>query len=359
MAKQQAGKLTHMTKAEANAMAKKASAKKATKGQHQDDFVKAFADAGSESHTVWVAKKESPKKILGYIEAIEDNIIVVGVEGSEVGHYYIECDALVLWGNTGGKPSRKIKQQKATRDFAFNLKPSTSLRVGDKVADVLDPNVLLGKLTKLEEVGGVTCAYVGNKEFSSSRPIHELVLWTESKAKSTKNEAFKFPTRKSIKALKEQERVNANERHRTVLIAGDFVEHPAHGAGVVTGVTDTADVLLVSFTKYCVNGVTTDSLEVVASELKCVNVTHVADAVMHKPKEYDWVRFAEIGLLEAFERDGDQFVKVGNSSAVKAVVQVIINEPFAMLATKNAKLPTSAKQRFRQKDRVIRFYGNP
>lgn len=70
--------------------------------------------------------------------------------------------------------------------------------------------------------------------------------------------------------------------------------------------------------------------------------------------EREIVKFEDIHLLEGFEIDNATHVKVGNSTAIRCMIQGG-SEPFAMLTTKNSKLDSSAKIRVKKSEQVIRI----
>jgi hypothetical protein len=67
------------------------------------------------------------------------------------------------------------------------------------------------------------------------------------------------------------------------------------------------------------------------------------------------LRFRDVNLFSAFEVKGRTFVKVGNSTAIAAQIRGTKDEPFAMLATSEAKLAKTAKRSFKQGDKVQTF----
>jgi hypothetical protein len=65
--------------------------------------------------------------------------------------------------------------------------------------------------------------------------------------------------------------------------------------------------------------------------------------------------FRDVNMFAAFVVRNRTFVKVGNSTAIAAHVRGSEQEPFAMLATADAKIAKSAKRSFKQGDKVSAF----
>jgi hypothetical protein len=96
----------------------------------------AFSAAGGDSHTVWVTSRIRSTPILGYVEAIEGDLVVVGVEGQ--GHFDRKIKTLVLYRHPtqAKKKSKAETNQDQVKAFAFPTRKSMkALKAEEKATE--------------------------------------------------------------------------------------------------------------------------------------------------------------------------------------------------------------------------------
>lgn len=376
---------------------------------------KAFAKMEGKSHCVWVALKDTPKNAVGYVEAIAGEVVSVGDE-EKCDHFDYPLNMLVLWDKPPMKKAAKSSKRLGLGDYVrvratvdtkghikeFGIEDSITITEetgGQSTWPVQDIELLMtaDKVKAANKrmygimIDDAKKQHEGYAKVASKLVIGTPILELNGKHRNGRVASLAQKGSGHVECYFAQEVVDPNVSPFETKHVGDFrvlratsaelrrnkdavraarnrasipaieqwaigaaVVHPTHGNGIVCGHTKTDGVVEVNFDLesaadvYDARGIAVEGIEIVGDELKS-----------REPKKAKKLRFADVNLFEAFVAKDRTHVKVGNTSAIAVAVAGIESEPFAMLATAEAKLSKDAKKRFGLKDVVTRLYVAP
>jgi hypothetical protein len=309
-------------KAKPNAVTKSVTAEKESRKQMaiRNAFL---ANPDVDSQRVWVATRKNPKNIVGYVDTIDGDLVTIGVEG--VGYHERKIDTLVLFSQP------KIKAPK--------VKPIGDAREQNKGYAKLATKLKLG--TTVKELNG------------EKREGHVVVEAKEGSGfVDVQFPGGDKPTIKHVADLRVTKKAPT-----PVFTKGDRVSHPAHGEGSVFSPMGTPDMFEIVFDKNSTEG--NEGKEGEVDEVHQDELTRLMTAKdVAKAAKPVKLKFDDVNLFGAFISKDKTFVKVSKSNGIAVMIRGTVDEPFAMLATPNAKISSSSIQRFKKTDKVLPFSGS-